>query len=40
MAVLQEWRRQGSVGELLLRALIEKVRNLSLANLTANAELD
>ncbi len=38
MAVLKEWRRQG-VGESLLRALIEKARNLGLTKVTANAQL-
>lgn len=38
MAVLQEWRNQ-RVGESLLRALIEKARNLGLTTITASAQL-
>ncbi|NOV28682.1 GNAT family N-acetyltransferase [Methylomonas sp. ZR1] len=38
MAVLLEWRGQG-VGESLLRAAIDKARNLGLTTITANAQL-
>jgi predicted GNAT family N-acyltransferase len=38
MAVLSEWRSQG-IGEALLRALIDKARNLGLTKLTAHAQL-
>ncbi|OAH99568.1 GCN5 family acetyltransferase [Methylomonas methanica] len=38
MAVLCEWRGQG-VGESLLRATIDKARNLGLTSVTANAQL-
>jgi predicted GNAT family N-acyltransferase len=38
MAVLAEWRGQG-VGQSLLRAVIEKARNLNLPKITAHAQL-
>lgn len=38
MAVLSEWRGQG-VGESLLRAVIDKARNLGLTGVTASAQL-
>lgn len=38
MAVLPEWRGQG-VGESLLRAVIEKARNMNLSKITAHAQL-
>ena len=38
MAVLPEWRGQG-VGQSLLRAVIEKARNLNLPKVTAHAQL-
>ena len=38
MAVLREWRGQG-VGESLLRATIDKARNLGLTSITASAQL-
>lgn len=39
MAVLPEWRGQG-VGQSLLRAVIEKARNLNLPKITAHAQLN